>query len=352
MYCHLAGVSNLAIAVGSTCFFTRPLSAVWDDDDAGSQLADEIRLSIDYYMTQPQAKPVGEVVLSGPGLGRRRARREPRRAPRHAHQRGAAARPARPRADQRPRGSAPFHRGRRSCHGGGGVKAVNLVPSEQRRARPTGNRSGGAYVVVGLLATLLVMVAAYVVTTNKVTENQNDAAAAKAEADHLEAEAAKRASFTNFADIKQARLTSVAAVAGSRFDWERMMRELSLVMPTGSWLQSSDTLGHGRCRRQRDQHDRAPPRPPSSQPKANLVGCTPHQPDVARMMVRMRQMYRVTDVELNQSATEVGVEDETTADSCGRYYQFDLTLTFSEAPAVSEAPRGASRVPVSLGGGS
>jgi type IV pilus assembly protein PilM len=67
VYCHLGGVSNLAIAVGSACFFTRPLSAVWDDEDAGAKLADEIRLSIDYYMTQAQAKPVGEVVLSGPG---------------------------------------------------------------------------------------------------------------------------------------------------------------------------------------------------------------------------------------------------------------------------------------------
>jgi len=67
VFCHLAGVTNLAIAVGPACFFTRPLSAVWDDADAGSRLADEIRLSIDYYMTQPQAKPVGEVVLSGPG---------------------------------------------------------------------------------------------------------------------------------------------------------------------------------------------------------------------------------------------------------------------------------------------
>ena len=67
VFCHLGGVSNLAIAVGTTCFFTRPLSAVWEDEDAGSRLADEIRLSIDYYMTQPQAKPVGEVVLSGPG---------------------------------------------------------------------------------------------------------------------------------------------------------------------------------------------------------------------------------------------------------------------------------------------
>jgi type IV pilus assembly protein PilM len=67
VFCHLAGVSNLAVAVGSSCFFTRPLSAIWDEADAGSRLADEIRLSIDYYMTQPQAKPVREVVLSGPG---------------------------------------------------------------------------------------------------------------------------------------------------------------------------------------------------------------------------------------------------------------------------------------------
>jgi type IV pilus assembly protein PilM len=67
VYCHLGGVSNLAIAVGTACFFTRPLSAVWDDEDAGARLADEIRLSIDYYMTQAQAKPVGEVIVSGVG---------------------------------------------------------------------------------------------------------------------------------------------------------------------------------------------------------------------------------------------------------------------------------------------
>ena len=67
MFCHLGGVSNLAVAVGTTCYFTRPLAAVWTDEDAGSRLADEIRLSIDYYMAQPQARQVGEVVLSGPG---------------------------------------------------------------------------------------------------------------------------------------------------------------------------------------------------------------------------------------------------------------------------------------------
>jgi type IV pilus assembly protein PilM len=69
VFCHLGGVTNLAIAVGTACLFTRPLAAVWDDEDAAAKLADEIRLSIDYYMTQAQARGVSEVVVSGPGSG-------------------------------------------------------------------------------------------------------------------------------------------------------------------------------------------------------------------------------------------------------------------------------------------
>lgn len=67
--CHLGGVTNLAIAVGSTCVFTRPLRASWDteDEEAASSLAEEIRLSIDFHMAQPQARPVDRIVLSGPG---------------------------------------------------------------------------------------------------------------------------------------------------------------------------------------------------------------------------------------------------------------------------------------------
>jgi type IV pilus assembly protein PilM len=72
VYCHLAGVTNLAVAHGTSCLFTRPLSTVWDDDaeNTAAALAEEIRLSIDYYMAQPEAKPAGDVVLSGPGSTR------------------------------------------------------------------------------------------------------------------------------------------------------------------------------------------------------------------------------------------------------------------------------------------
>jgi type IV pilus assembly protein PilM len=73
VYCHLGGVTNLAIALGPICLFTRPLSTDWDadDDDAiAAALAEEIRLSVDFYMAQPDARWVGEVVLSGPGARR------------------------------------------------------------------------------------------------------------------------------------------------------------------------------------------------------------------------------------------------------------------------------------------
>jgi type IV pilus assembly protein PilM len=72
VFCHLGGVTNLAIAVGTSCLFTRPLSTQWDSDDenVAAALAEEIRLSIDYYMAQPEARWVGEIVLSGPGARR------------------------------------------------------------------------------------------------------------------------------------------------------------------------------------------------------------------------------------------------------------------------------------------
>jgi type IV pilus assembly protein PilM len=69
VYCHLGGVTNLAVAVGTNCLFTRPLSTDWaeEGENVASPLAEEIRLSIDFYMAQPDARPVGEVQLSGPG---------------------------------------------------------------------------------------------------------------------------------------------------------------------------------------------------------------------------------------------------------------------------------------------
>jgi Tfp pilus assembly protein PilN len=231
------------------------------------------------------------------------------------------------------------------------MKAVNLIPNEQRRAQGSGAQSGSSYVVIGVLVVLLAMVAGYVLTSNKATQNKNDAAAAKAEADSLEAEVAQRGAFTNFSQIKETRLASVSGVAETRFDWERLMRELSRVMPSGSWLQTTDASVTGEVAGA-EGGTPAPGTVVVPQPKVNLVGCTPDQSDVAGMMVRLRQLHRVSDVELNQSSTELSGTGDAGVDSCGRHYQFDLLVTFSPTPPQTEAPHGENVVPTSLGGGS
>ena len=231
------------------------------------------------------------------------------------------------------------------------MKAVNLIPTEQRRAQATGKRPGSSYVLIGVLATLLIMVAAYVFTSNNVTKRQNDAAVAKADADRYEAQAAQRKDFTNFAQIKQMRLASVNTIASTRFDWERLMRELSRVIPSGSWLQTTDASVTGTVAGAESTSSTSTTAA-VPQPEANLVGCTPDQSDVARMMVRMRQLHRVSDVELNESAKQLNQSGDAGVDSCGSMYQFNLLVSFEPVETQNQAPVGKSAVPASLGGGS
>jgi Tfp pilus assembly protein PilN len=231
------------------------------------------------------------------------------------------------------------------------VKAVNLIPSEQRKARPTGERSGGAYVAVGVLGALLVMALLYVLTANSVNDKTSKAAAASQQADALEAQAKQLGSFTNFSAIKQQRMLSVISTAEGRFDWERLVRELSRVMPEDSWLQSADASVAGDDAATSSSSSTTTSSAAPTGPTATLKGCTPKQSDTARLLVRLRQMYRVSDVTLNGSVRETGAS-ETTFDNCGRYYQFDVTVSFEPTAPASEAPRGSDSVPASLGGGS
>jgi hypothetical protein len=158
-------------------------------------------------------------------------------------------------------------------------------------------------------------------------------------------------SFTNFSSIKDQRLAAVVAAAQTRFDWERLMREVSRVMPAGSWLQSTDASVTGATADAANPAAAQPadPNVPVT-PTATFVGCTPKQSEVAKILVRMRAMHRVTNVNLDESVREQGAQ-EVSLDSCGPLYKFAVTVSF--APAVaSEAPRGSDSVPASLGGGS
>lgn len=70
--CHLGGITNLAIAVGRLCRFTRTVGPLpgGEPDDVAAALAAEIAPSIDYHVVQPGAPPVAGVRLAGPGAAR------------------------------------------------------------------------------------------------------------------------------------------------------------------------------------------------------------------------------------------------------------------------------------------
>jgi len=225
------------------------------------------------------------------------------------------------------------------------MRPVNLLPESQRRRRPDGE-GNGAYVALGVLATLLVMTFGYVTTANNVTSHANDAAVAGAEADRLEARAGTLGTFGDFAQVKETRLASVRQLADTRFDWERLVRELARVLPKEGWLQNVKASATGDLA----SADGAASTTGGGSPTANLTGCMPRQSDVADLMVRLRRMHRVEDVTLKESA--IGdLKSGPTVDSCGKFYKFDITAAF--APVVSqEEPDGRSRVPASLGGGS
>jgi Tfp pilus assembly protein PilN len=231
------------------------------------------------------------------------------------------------------------------------MKAVNLIPTEQRRAKASGNASGGAYAVLGVLAVLLVMAVVYVMTSNSASDRQSKAAQARQEADAAKDQAKQLGDFSDFASIKEQRLASVMAAAQTRFDWERFMRELSRVMPKDSWVHTTNASVVGDTTGGNPTSVATTTSTTLAGPKANLVGCTPRQSEVARMMVRLEQMYRVTDVALNESSQE-SAGGVTSLQNCGDLYKFDLTVTFSPVEPANEAPKGETRVPAALGGGS
>jgi Tfp pilus assembly protein PilN len=241
------------------------------------------------------------------------------------------------------------------------VRPINLIPQSERPARATGSKSGSAYVVIGVLAGLLVFVGLYVLTSNQVNTRKEEAVEAKKEAAQAEARAGALGAFGDFSSVKATRTASVRAVAGSRFDWERLIRELAHVLPEKTFLSEMDASVS-----QQEGEDAgaeaATLRAVSGGPQAKLKGCARGQSDVAKLMVRLRQMHGVEDVGLSQStrgdSEGGGGESEGNAPSsgasadCGPLYEFELVVAFKPVSTPESGDERQGRVPARLGGGS
>lgn len=263
------------------------------------------------------------------------------------------------------------------------MRPVNLLPHGERPRAVASVPTGSSTAVLAVLAVLVLAVAGWVFTKNQVTDRTTAIAAAKSEKAAAEKRSAGLGSFGEFRQIKQTRVQSVTDLATKRFDWERFMRELALVLPDRVWLTTvkagaSADAASGAAPASGSAStsggSSSPPAATSSSPPAGagaaassagpsvqLTGCAPSQRAVAATMVRLRQMHGADDVDLKQSEEPVsaggsGAGAPSSPDSsssggagCGKKaYEFDASVTFAP-PAARPGPRKA--VPPRLGGG-
>jgi hypothetical protein len=265
------------------------------------------------------------------------------------------------------------------------VKAVNLLPDRDRVRAPAQVPTGASRLVLGLLGALLLAVVVLVLSQNQVTDRKAKIATAQQEQKEAEQRAAQLGSFGEFSEVKKTRVASISKLAQSRFDYERLMRELALVLPQDTWVTEVDASSTGAPAGTAPSTSTAAPAPaapapstsgssstpapaaaaaPPAAPSVKIVGCAKTQSMVAETMVRLRNLHRVEDVELTDSTrpSQAAAAGSTGSPSaapgagagtgCGKRYAFDATITFAAAPADAQPGERGDRVPTVLGGGS
>ena len=221
------------------------------------------------------------------------------------------------------------------------MRPVNLLPSKYRPTRASGERPGIAYAAIGALALLLVMVLLLVVTNNQTNDAKDATAKANAEAAAAQAKIGQLQAFGDFAALKVQREQAVKGVAESRFDYERLMREMALVLPHNTYLtQFTSTPAGGSSAASTGTTTTT-----TTGPSVAIVGCAPSHPAVATAIVRLRKLHSVQDVNLNSS--QKSASGTATTAGAGCKVTWAATLTFEPETAAT----GTGPVPARLGGG-
>ncbi len=119
------------------------------------------------------------------------------------------------------------------------MRAVNLIPTEQRKGGAVGRRSqGAAFAVLGLLVGAAILTFMYGMADHQAQSSKAEAAALSARAATVQAQASQLTPYTSFMQMREQRLQTIAQLINSRFDWSSAMGELSRVLPAGVSLSS------------------------------------------------------------------------------------------------------------------
>jgi Tfp pilus assembly protein PilN len=216
------------------------------------------------------------------------------------------------------------------------MRPVNLIPTEERPGGRRPLRSGPlAYIVVGALAAAVIALTAVVVTESKIADRKDEVARLTQEQAGIEAKAQALATYTQFSTVREQRLATVTSLADSRFDWERVLDELSLLLPAD--IQLTSLAGSASAESGSSGGAGVGMRGQIAGPALELVGCAPSQPDVANFIEALKGIDGVTRVGMQESSLSGGNASTTGGCGGGRTAQFQMVAAFDAAPVPPSA---------------
>jgi Tfp pilus assembly protein PilN len=227
------------------------------------------------------------------------------------------------------------------------MRPVNLIPPEQRRGERAPLRTGFAsYAVVGGLVVGLALVTLLVLTGNDIASLESEKAELEAREASLAEEAAELAPYAEFATVQANRRLTVEALAESRFDWERVLRELAIVLPEDVWLVKM--AGTVSPEVQLENSPAVGLRGSVPGPALELLGCGADHDAVARFVTALEDIDGVTRVgvdeskrpDLAASPTEASGESQDDCRTRDEIPRFLIVVAFDAAvaPATEATP--------------
>lgn len=234
------------------------------------------------------------------------------------------------------------------------MRPTNLIPPEDRRGEQAPLRTGPVpYILLGALVAVLLGVTALVLAGNQISESKAEVAKLEGEDAVASARAEQLVSYTAFRSMSEQRVATVQSLADSRFDWERVMRELALVLPSDVWLTGLTATaspevsveGGGGGSSGGTLRAQVPG------PALEMSGCASGQEAVAGFVTALKDIDGVTRVGVESS--ELGEEEDaeeaasaeggsntgSTGDECRTrsfIAKFALVVAFDAAPVASE----------------
>jgi Tfp pilus assembly protein PilN len=232
------------------------------------------------------------------------------------------------------------------------MRAVNLIPTDERRRGAGGGTGRAPYVILGVLGLVVALSAAYALANRSISDRRAELANVQAQAKVVANETAALQAYSSFNAMSERRKQTVRSLAASRFDWSHALHEVARTLPSSAWLTGMRATVTPTTKVTGGVTD--PLRASLAVPAIELVGCTTSQGKVAGVISSLRRVDGVQRVSLSSSeklqASTSGAANgaaptgqaggEDCRNGSRRFPKFSMTLFF--APPSGAATGGQS----------